>query len=207
VGVPMRALVIAVTIAIATATAHAHRPCEEVSSIVGHQHCATFGNWGTLDRLPGLEIDTEIFHERFGLGGSLVAARGAGEPTTADLNGWGVRERLAWKMFGPSYLGIELDMGGIDNGARVSPLFAGRLVGGVHALVTSDFMISAELAAGGRTYAGNSGGVLEARGRVDWWATPHLTVGASVGTSLIDRDDHTLTFGLGGHLRAFDGGY
>jgi hypothetical protein len=203
----MRAIVIAMTLALATASAHAHRRCEEVSSIVGREHCATFGNWGTFGRLPGLEIDTEIFHESFGLGGSLVAARGTGEPTTTDLNAWGVRERLAWKMFGPSYLGVELDMGGIDNGARISPVVAGWLVGGVHALIASDFMISGELAAGGRAYASNSGGVVEARVRLDWWATPHLTVGASIGTSLLDRDDHTLTFGLGGHLRAFDGGY
>jgi hypothetical protein len=202
----MRAIVIAMTLALATATAHGHRRCEEVSSIVGREHCATFGNWGTLGRLPGLEIDTELFHESFGLGGSLVAARGS-EPTTADLDAWGVRERLAWKMFGPSYLGVELEMGGIADGARVSPVIAGWVVGGVHALVASELMISGELAAGGRAYADNSGGVIEARVRLDWWATPHLTVGTSIGTSLIDRDDHTLTFGLGGHLRAFDGGY
>lgn len=160
-----------------------------------------------LGEWPGLEIDTEILHERFGLGGSLVAARGTSEPTSAELDAWGVRERLAWKLFGPSYLGIEFDVGGIENGARISPMVGGRLVGGVHALVTSAFMISGELAAGGRAYPDSSGVVLEARVRLDWWATPHLTVGASIGASLIDRDDHTLTFGLGGHLRAFDGGY
>lgn len=203
----MRAIVILVTLVVSTTVAHAHRACEEVSNIVGRQHCATFGNWGTSGAWPGLEVDTEILHERFGLGGSLVAARATTEPTSADLNAWGVRERLAWKMFGPSYLGIEFDLGGIDDGTRISPMIAGRFVAGVHALVTSAFMISGELAAGGRAFTGNSSGVLEARVRLDWWATPHLTVGGSVGTSLIDRDDHTLTFGLGGHLRAFDGGY
>jgi hypothetical protein len=203
----VRAIVIAAALVLATATASAHRRCEEVSSIVGREHCATFGNWGTSGRLPGLEIDTELFHESLGLGGSRVAARGTGEVETTDLDAWGVRERLGWKLFGPSYLGVELDLGGLANGAHVSPLIAGLLVGGVHALIASDFMISGELAGGGRAYTGNSGGVLEVRVRLDWWATPHLTVGASIGTSLIDRDDHTLTFGLGGHLRAFDGGY
>jgi len=203
----MRAIVIAVTITLATATAHAHRACEDVSSIVGREHCEAFGTWGSSGTWPGLEIDTEIFHERFGLGGSLVAARGTTDPMATDLNAWGVRERVARNVLGPSYLGLELDIGGIDDGAQVSPLIAGRFVVGVHATVMSDFMISAELAAGGRAYSDASGGVLEVRGRLDWWATPHLTVGASVGTSLIERDDHTLTFGLGGHLRAFDGGY
>ena len=50
-------------------------------------------------------------------------------------------------------------------------------------------------------------GVLEARGRLDWWATPHLTFGASIGTSLIDSDDRTFTLGFSGHVRAYDGGY
>jgi len=198
---------IAVTLALATATAHAHHACEEVSSIVGREHCAEFGTWSSTGNGPGLEIDTEIFHERFGLGGSLVAARGTSEPEAADLDAWGVRERFTRNVIGPAYFGLELDLGGIDDGMTVSPLIAGRFAVGVHATILSDFMISAELAAGGRAYSGTSGGVLEARGRLDWWATPHLTVGASIGTSLIDRDDHTLTFGLGGHLRAFDGGY
>ena len=197
----MRALVIAIVFA--SATAHAHRTCEEVSSIVGRQHCAAFGNWGSPGALPNLEIDTEILHERLGLDGSLVAARG-NEPSRADLNAWGIRERLLWNAFGPAYLGVELDLGGVAAGPRVMPMIAGRIVGGVHALVTSDLMISAELAGGGRAYTDASASVLEVRGRLDWWATPHLTVGVALGTSLIDREDHTLTFGLGGHLRAFN---
>ena len=70
------------------------------------------------------------------------------------------------------------------------------------------FTATSQLAGGTQhTSVADAGGVLEARGRVDWWATPHLTLGASVGTSLIDHHDHSFTVGFGGHARAFDGGY
>jgi hypothetical protein len=102
-------------------------------------------------------------------------------------------------------------------------LVAGRLVVGARAFVTPSFSLSAELAGGGRlisitetshlldctqqTSVSSGAGVLEARGRLDWWAAPHLTIGASIGTSLIDSGDHTFTIGFGGHIRAYDGGY
>ena len=82
---------------------------------------------------------------------------------------------------------------------------------GAHAHVTQSLTLSAELAGGGRMYSRmehaevtDGAGVLEARGRIDWWATPHLSFGASLGTSLISNDQ-TFTVGFSGHIRAFDG--
>ena len=192
-----------------TSTAFAHRVCVEVSNVVGRQNCAQFGTWATVSRLPVLEIDTELFHETFGTQPSDVIARSTNGTTPESLDAWGVRERVLWSVFGASYMGGEIDLGGIAERADVGVALAARLVFGVRAMLPADFMISAELAGGGRVYEliDRESGVLEARGRFDWWATPHLVVGVSIGTSLIDHTDHTFTFGIGGHVHAFDGHY
>jgi hypothetical protein len=192
-----------------TTTAYAHRVCSEVSTIVGRQHCSQFGQWGLARLLPSFEIDVEMFREQFGSSSDVIARGGATVDNQVDA--YGVRGRVLKLISGPLYLGGEIDLGGVmqDDHAKAGMLLAARLVAGAHVLLPGDFMISGELAGGGRVYdlTDQSIGVLEARGRFDWWATPHLTVGASIGTSLIDHTDHTFTFGIGGHVHAFDGHY
>jgi hypothetical protein len=78
-----------------------------------------------------------------------------------------------------------------------------ELAGGLRMLT---FMVSDQL--GSCASSGSAviaTGELEARARADVWVSPHMTVGASVGTSLIDRDDRTIAVGITGHMRAFDG--
>jgi hypothetical protein len=223
----------------------AHSRCSEVSSVVGRQHCAVFGQWAALARLPALEFDTEMFHEHFLLAptSAVGSVEHLGTPYTyrvvMDSNqaasAWGLRERTAWRIAGPIYMGTEIDIGGLASAPQMhvesdgpvigdpAALFlAARAVVGARAFVTPTLSLSGELAGGARivsftatsqlagctqqTSVADAGGVLEARARVDWWASPHWTLGASVGASLIDHNDHSFTVGFGGHVRAFDGG-
>jgi hypothetical protein len=222
-----------------------HAKCTEVSSVVGRQHCAVFGQWAALSRLPALQFDTELFHEHFLLAptSALGTVEHLGTPYTyrvvSDSNqaasAWGLRVRTAWKIAGPIYMGTEIDLGGLASAPQMhvesdgptigdpTALFvAARAVVGARTWVTPTLSLAGEFAGGARMVSFNatsqfmgctqetsvleSAGVLEARARVDWWASPHLTLGASIGTSLIDSNDHSFTVGFGAHARAFDGG-
>jgi hypothetical protein len=214
----VKALLILLALA---APAHAGHACAETSEVLGHRHCSTYGAWGALARFPSITFDTEMFHEHFAtppLGATPVAGIFAttNPQTSPDATAWGVRLRVgAPLMWRPLYLAFELDIGGLS-AASSTPSYAllSQAVAalGAHAHVTQTIMLSAELAGGGRMYSWMTNaeetigsGVVEARGRIDWWATPHLTFGASIGTSLIDSGDQTFTVGFAGHLRAFDG--
>ena len=92
-------------------------------------------------------------------------------------------------------------------------LGAAKLVGGAR-LMAGAFSGGLELAGGVRyttltaepgTQSNSTGmGVLEARGRLDVWVSPHLTVGALAGTDLARRDEATFALNVGFHFEPFD---
>ena len=213
----------AALILLALATpAYAGHTCAETSEVLGRRHCSSFGAWGGLARFPSITFDTEMFHEHFAadpLGTMPAPSPGifasTGNVIAEDSTAWGVRMRVGAPLaLRPLYLAFELDVGGLTSpGATPSYALYSQVVAalGAHVHLTQTVMFSAELAGGGRMYSWMTGaeqtdgqGVVEARGRIDWWATPHLTFGASLGTSLITAGDQTFTVGFAGHLRAFD---
>jgi len=132
------------------------------------------------------------------------------------------------------YFGAELDIGSFDasegptnpSAARGDSstgggmpmttqidgqLGAAKLVGGAR-LMAGAFSGGLELAAGVRyttltegTASNSVGtGVVEARGRLDVWLTPHVTVGALAGTDLARRDEATFALNVGFHFEPFD---
>ena len=214
----MRLAILAV-LALAT-PAHAGHSCAETSEVLGRRHCSGFGGWGTLARMPSITFDMEMFHEHFlvppveasSTGNAIYAS---GPVADAGSTAWGGRMRIgAPLMWRPLYMAFELDIGGVaaPSADIASALLSQAVLAvGAHAHLTDSFTVSAELAGGGRMYSWmahaevtDGEAVLEARGRLDWWATPHLTFGASIGTSLITSGDQTFTVGFGGHLRALD---
>jgi hypothetical protein len=50
----------------------------------------------------------------------------------------------------------------------------------------------------------NGDGVLEARGRLDLWLSPHFTLGALAGTDIARRDEVTFGLDIGFHFERFD---
>jgi hypothetical protein len=208
-------------LAVLAAPAHAGHACAETNEVLGHRHCTPYGAWAALARFPSITFDTEMFREHFAtppLSSTPVA--GIFSTTTEaapDATAWGVRLRIGAPLqFHPLYLAFELDVGGLSSPTTPSYALFSQVVAalGAHAHVTQSIMLSAELAGGGRMYSWMTNaeetvgaGVLEARGRIDWWATPHLTFGAALGTSLITSGDQTFTVGFAGHLRAFDASF
>jgi len=92
-------------------------------------------------------------------------------------------------------------------------LAAAKLVGGAR-LMAGAFSGGLELAAGVRYttltsepgIASNSQGmgIVEARGRLDVWLTPHVTVGALAGSDIVRRDEATFALNFGFHFEPFD---
>ena len=184
--------------------AHAGHVCSETSEVLGRRHCAGFGTWGTLAQLPALAFDVEVFHESFATT-PLAAMPAAVFATTAHsappATAAGVRLRVGAPLqLHPLYLAFELDIGELSS--QTTALLSQAVAAlGARVHVADTVTASVELAGGGRMYSSmehaevtSGAGVLEARGRVDWWAAPHLTFGASLGTSLIARDQ-TFTVG------------
>lgn len=130
---------------------------------------------GLISRLPAITLDEGLVEA-----GRVVS--------------W--RTRVSWPIVRPIYMGSEFDLGAVSTGVH------GVL--GIHTLV-HDTVLSTELAGGERTVEAKTSSIVEARVRFDWWATPHLTLGFALGTSLIAADASAM-FSIGMHLRAFDGG-
>jgi hypothetical protein len=200
-----------ILVALAT-TAHAGHVCSETSEVLGRRHCTGFGAWGALARMPSVTFDTEFLYEHFTTPPLSTPTAGVFATTTEappDATAYGVRLRVGAPLqLRPLYLAFELDIAGLSTSALLSEAVVAL---GAHAHVTQSITLSAELAGGGRRYSWmehaevtDGAGVLEARGRIDWFAAPHLSFGAALGTSLISSGDQTFTVGFSGHLRAFD---
>jgi len=132
------------------------------------------------------------------------------------------------------YFGAELDIGSFDasegpanpaaargegstgSGTPMTTqidgqLGAAKLVGGAR-LMAGAVSGGLELAAGIRYTTLTEGsasnsvgtGVVEARGRLDVWVTPHVTVGALAGTDIARRDEATFALNVGFHFEPFD---
>ncbi len=112
---------------------------------------------------------------------------------------------------GPFYLGGSMAFGGAD---REQQYFALGAAVGARTTIADRVGVRAELAGGYRSIADRGGpdvmwasqtsGELQARVRVELFLSPRFSVGATVGRSLIDRDDTLVVVSIAGHLLAFD---
>jgi hypothetical protein len=227
----MRAAIVVLAIAALAPRAHA-KGCHEISHVVGYEKCSRFGSWSRDQDIVPFQIEVGWLHERFStkpfvLSGDDARTTGtaseSSEPATV-ADGVAVRWLAGSRLV---YGGIELDAGGLDQQPQFAglpegggSLMAGLGVFGVHASLWR-FAAAVELAAGGRVvsydYCGGGktscnateiqgGGVVEARVRVEWFATQHWSLGFAYGKSLLD-DEHSLSVFTGIHLRALDGMY
>lgn len=153
--------------------------------------------------------------------------RFAGEPGDRITTAVAPQLRIGLRLAGPLYVANEVEIGGVASGpgvraeidgapaASVSTTYAAaRGVVGL-SVQAEPLMFSAEIAAGMRVLAykikdepatsAQGRAELQARARIDVWLTPRMTIGATVGKSLLDRGDTFIGFSVGGHLRAFGG--
>ncbi len=208
----------------------AGRRCDEQSTVVGHQRCTRFGagwsgatlSWefgATALRVPldAIARDTPTGHVT-AAATTVVATAGR----LRDLYGFGEH----------FYLASELTLGRltppnltIDPVARETMpftaqdrgwLFEGMLAAGTRSSV-GPIVLGTELAFGTRLMIfsdhripavlfGQGGPVLEARAHASVWLSMHWSAGLMLATSVVERDDISLTISLGLHAFPFDGG-
>jgi hypothetical protein len=128
------------------------------------------------------------------------------------------------------YFGAEINIGSFDSSTPASatsargggvdmPMSAGvdGSIGAVSAIAGARAMAgifsgAVELAGGVRytsvrmsnTLNTETQGVVQARGRIDFWATPHLSIGGIVGKDLNDTQSMMVGLNLGLHFERFD---
>ena len=207
----------------------AAKGCHETSYVVGHEHCTRFGTWSRDQPGPALVIDIGFVRHRFesepfSLGtGALTAAPTRGQLATVSADP--MANRILFGIGRLFYAGADFDMGWLSTVPRGSgaPATSGILgeahaIGGIH-IAEWRVSVGAELAVGGRftaltpttamgqtvesTFATSR--EIEGRATIDFWMTPHLSLGAGVGKSLIATDDTRFFLYFGGHLKAMDG--
>lgn len=135
--------------------------------------------------------------------------------------------RIGLRLAGPLYVANELEIGGVASGPGVRAEIDGAPAGPVStayaavrgvvglSVQAEPLVLSAEIAGGMRLLAyqvkdeaassTQTRAELQARARIDVWLTPRMTIGATVGTSILDRGDTFIALSVGGHLRAFGG--
>jgi len=141
--------------------------------------------------------------------GTTMPPAAAGSDTS-----YTVSEQLAIATSPFSYAGIE---------AELAPTFADNVAPGTRTYVAGAQLLfgihfggralnfAGELAGGGRfvdTAFVNTAGeewTLEARARGDLWLTPWVTFGATLGTSLLDRDEWVTGIHLAVHSYSYGG--
>ncbi|HEX7703990.1 MAG TPA: hypothetical protein VF403_24780 [Kofleriaceae bacterium] len=131
------------------------------------------------------------------------------------------------------YIGAEIDVGSFDGtpiptdsasrgtmtgggstmtaDAQAGTLCAAKAVAGARAMA-GIFSGGVELASGIQyteltTTAGTNNvghGVIEARGRLDLWFSPHVSIGGMVGTDLTEKNNMTAGLQLGFHFEPYD---
>ena len=165
--------------------------------------------YGRVEPTAGTTLSTEMF--RFGpraslnrffyVGAELDVGRISGQ--VSSQTDFARSDSTTGGMTLPS--GLENQTGTI---AMAKAVVGARLLAG-------PFSGAAELAAGVRDYMttdgaaqfgqGYFGGVYEAHGRLDFWVTPKLSVGALANVDLVDKNDVSVGLLVGFHFMAYDG--
>jgi hypothetical protein len=123
-------------------------------------------------------------------------------------------ERLGFALPQTLYLAFDFELGNLAASGEPSPAPDIVLVGAVALGLRGGLGplgVSVELAAGGmaHSYAEDGDmrgtGLVEGRGRADLWLTPWFSVGGTLGTSLLDREQWLAGFHIGFHSHAFAG--
>jgi hypothetical protein len=106
-----------------------------------------------------------------------------------------------------SYIGLEVEIApNPDEGPEPD---AGRMAAGAHGVFgimagTQHVRLGADVAGGLRLFENDDEKLmLETRVRGDIWLTPWVTLGAAVGTSLVDRGDWVTAIYIGMHTDTF----
>ena len=195
--------------------------CDETTDILGMRECTPFGTWSQNLRFPSVFIDTGM-HVRslpVMVYGSGMAQRASAMAAMGELR-VGVDLPLHLYAAGEVELGSATapDTGDLSalrtDGEMSTGSASGMFLGGYGVLGarfgTHAGLLALEAAAGARHVSGlitdASTGVVEARARAEVWLGPWITLGGTLGTSVLERGDWMTGVYVGLHSRAFAGG-
>jgi hypothetical protein len=206
--------------------------CHEISDVLGYQHCSRYGLWSRDADTPRMWIDLGFFHRNFAADPTELgyAARSTTATTPIDPNS--TANGFDWRIVGALsrvvYVGGESQWGWINEGPALAadsgpggPYFGFHALAGAH-VEKYRFALAGELAAGvrldelvycltptckgaGQLTAGQARRELEARGRLDFFFSPEVSLGFGYGRSVIERGDSMWMINMSVHGRAMDG--
>ena len=198
---------------------HRDSACVDGTDVVGVRECTPFGAWSQNLRFPSVFLDAGLHVRRM-----PVMVYGAGTAQRTDAMAAASELRIGLDLPHGLYVAAEGELGSAT--APDGSLAAMRVDGemslgdasdmflGGYAVVGARFathrgLLALEGAGGGRLVTGvisdASSGVLEARARAELWVGPWVTVGGTVGTSVVDRGDWMTGLYVGVHSRAYAG--
>lgn len=195
--------------------------CDETTDILGMRECTPFGTWSQSMRFPSVFLDTGM-HVRslpvmvYGTG---MAQRASALASMAELRvGVDLPLHLYAALEGELGSASAPDAGDLSglrtDGEMSTGSTSGMFLGGYGVLGarfgTHAGLFALEAAAGARHVTGvmsdASTGAVEARARAEVWLGPWITLGGTLGTSVVERGDWMTGVYLGLHSRAFAGG-
>jgi hypothetical protein len=194
--------------------------CPHGDGIVG-SGCPRYGSWGAALEAPYVVVGIGFNMRRLPRTATTSTTARSSEPSGSTIEPFGadtsytVSQTIGIVTSRVSYIGLDVEVS-----PRASETLApgeramtagGALLLGLHG-GGSSLKLGAELAAGGRivdshdVIAGEQF-VLEVRAHGDLWITPWFTIGALIGTSLLDRGDVVTGIQLGFHSWSYGGNY
>lgn len=213
--------------------AHA-KGCREISDVVGIERCKRYGQWSRESSLPRLWVDTAFLAQHIAVQPYSLATPpaapltlgGGVSPHEATANTYGYVQGVRYAFNPMLYTGLDFGWAW----AVTPPVMPGpptlhamdfvtHVIAGAH-VERFRVGLAGEVAVGPQIAAfddcpdracsvGKS--VLqvttdvEARVRLDFFLHPQFSLGVGYGQSLVTPDAHSLTIGLGIHVRALDG--
>ena len=194
--------------------------CEaDDTDVVGYRRCANYGAWGNNLRDPYVFVDVGMTVRHFGFrGGAPLSARTTTPSPTPEGGiadtAYMFNERIGFLLTPGFYIAADFELGDVAPRDTASPNGHTVVVDGLASLGLrgglGPFVLRGEIAGG--VMAGSSTsrdlpteGMLEARGRVDFWLSPWFTVGGAIGSSLVHEGDWMTGVYLGFHTWAFGG--
>jgi hypothetical protein len=196
--------------------------CVDGSDVVGYRQCPSYGTWGTNLLEPYVYIDFGLNRRHFN---STVRPTALARSTTVGttpgaIDNYGddaltFDERLGVGLTRGIYLAFDFELGNFDtfnkNQVNARDVVLDGLVAIGVRLPLGPLALSAELAGGGMAYSYQpdvdfrTTWLAEARGRAEVWLAPWFSVGAMLGTSLIQEGEWLGGIYLGFHTYAYAG--
>ncbi len=211
----MKALVLAILLAASPARADERctAPYLDDSEVVGYRQCPHYGMCGHRLTDPYVFVDVGFDVRELAQPTSTAIARTTAPiaPAASSQRVVTFDERIGFDLVHRLYAAFDFELGDFDV-ERPSNIFVLGGTGSLGLRATLGFVALAGELTGGvletslsTRAATDVAGIAEARVRADVWLGPWITVGAFVGTSVLERDERLAGIYLGVHTWGYAG--